>query len=110
MNIYFKRVDKKNIIYIKCDDNINDRIDEDVKVDINENEIDVFYVINKNIISYSRRLFQIIKCLIQLINLERILFEKEIMRLFYIDFFLDLIIKENDFNVHLFQVSIFDND
>ena len=64
MNICFKRVDDKNIIHIKCDDNIDDEIDKDVKVDINENEIDVLYIINKDIISYSKRLFQIIKCFI----------------------------------------------
>ena len=110
MNICPKRVDDKNIIHIKCDDNIDNEIDEDVKVDINENEIDVFYVINKDIISYSRRLFQVIKCLIQFINLEQILLENEIMRLFYINLFFNLIIKENGFNVHLFQISIFDND
>ena len=110
MNIYFRRIDNENIIHIKCDDDIDNEIREDAEIDINENEIDVFYIINKNIISYSRRLFQIIKCFIQLINLKRILFENEIMRLFYINLFFDLIIKENDFDVHLFQVSIFDND
>ena len=50
MNIYLKRVDDENIIYIKCDDDIDNKIDEDVEVDINENEIDIFYVINKDII------------------------------------------------------------
>ena len=110
MNIYFKRVDDENIIHIKCDNNIDNEIDENVKIDINENEIDVFYIINKGIISYSRRLFQVIKCFIQFINLERILLEDEIMKLFHINLFFDLIIKENDFDVHLFQVLIFDND
>ena len=57
LNICFKKIDDENIIYIKCDDNIDDEIDEDVEIDINENEIDVLYVINKNIILYSRRLF-----------------------------------------------------
>ena len=64
LNIYFKRVDNENIIYIKYDDNIDNEIDKDVEIDINENEIDVFYIINKDIILYSRRLFQIIKCFI----------------------------------------------
>ena len=36
--------------------------------------------------------------------------EDEIMRLFHINLFFDLIIKENDFDVHLFQILIFDND
>ena len=100
--MYSKRIDDENIIYIKCDDDINDRIDKNVEVGINENEIDVFYIINKDIVSYSRRLFQIIKCFIQFINLERILLEDEIIKLFHINLFLDLIIKENDFDVYLF--------
>ena len=62
--MYFKRVDNEDIIYIKCDDDIDNKIDENVKVDINKNEIDVFYIINKDIILYLRRLLQIIKCLI----------------------------------------------
>ena len=57
MNIYFKRVDDKNIIYIKCNNNIDNEIDKDVEVDINENEIDIFYIINKDTVLYSRRLF-----------------------------------------------------
>ena len=36
--------------------------------------------------------------------------ENEIMRLFYINLFLDLITKKNDFNVYLFQDLIFDNN
>ena len=36
--------------------------------------------------------------------------EDEIMKLFYINSFFDLIIKKSGFNVHLFQVLIFDND
>ena len=70
MNICFKRVDNKNIIYIKRDDDFDNEIDEDVEIDINENEIDFLYIINKDIILYSRRLLQVIKCLIQFINLE----------------------------------------
>ena len=66
----FLRIDNQNIIYIKRDDDINNEIDEDIEVDINENETDFLYIINKNVISHSRRLFQIIKCLIQFINLE----------------------------------------
>ena len=61
LNICFKRVDDQNIIYIKCDDDIDNEIDKDIEVDINENEIDVLYIINKDIILYSRRLLQIIK-------------------------------------------------
>ena len=110
MNICFKRVGDENIIYIKCDDDIGDEIDEDVEIDINENETDVLYVINKNIVLYSRRLFQIIKCFIQFINLERILLENEIIKLFHINLFLNLIIKKNGFDVHLFQILIFDNN
>ena len=34
----------------------------------------------------------------------------KIMRLFHINLFLNLIIKESDFDVHLLQISIFDND
>ena len=64
LNIYFKRIDDENIIHIKCDNNINNEIDKDVEIDINKNEIDVFHIINKDIILYSRRLFQVIKCLI----------------------------------------------
>ena len=110
MNIYLKRVDDENIIHIKCDDNIDDEIDKDVEIDINKNEIDIFYIINKDIILYSRRLLQIIKCFIQFINFKRILLEDEIIKLFHINLFLDLIIKKNDFDVYLFQVLIFDND
>ena len=40
LNICFKRVDNQNIIYIKRNDNIDDEIDEDIKIDINENETD----------------------------------------------------------------------
>ena len=64
MNIYFKKIDNKNIIYIKRDDNINNEINKDIEIDINENEIDSLYVINKDIVLYSKRLLQIIKCLI----------------------------------------------
>ena len=32
------------------------------------------------------------------------------MKLFHINLFLNSIIKENDFDVHLFQILIFDND
>ena len=110
MNIYSKRVDDENIIHIKCDDNIDNEIDKNVEIDINKNEIDVFYIINKDIILYSRRLFQVIKCFIQFINFERILLEGEIMKLFHINLFFNLIIKKNDFDVHLFQISIFNND
>ena len=70
MNICFKRVDNENIIYIKRDNNIDNEINEDIEIDINGNEIDFLYVINEDIILYSRRLFQIIKYLIQFINLE----------------------------------------
>ena len=56
LNICFKRVDNQNIIYIKRDDNIDNEIDKDIEVDINENEIEFLYVINKDIISHSRRL------------------------------------------------------
>ena len=110
MNICFKRIDDENVIHIKCDDNIDNKINENVEIDINENEIDVLYIINKDIISYSKRLFQVIKCFIQFINLERILLEDEIMRLFHIKFFLNLIIKESGFDVYLFQILIFDNN
>ena len=64
MNIYFKKIDDENIIHIKYDNNINNKIDKDVEIDINENEIDIFYIINKDIILYSRRLLQVIKYLI----------------------------------------------
>ena len=64
LNINFKKIDNKNIIHIKRDNNIDNKINKDIKIDINKNEVDFFYVINKDIILYSRRLFQIIKCLI----------------------------------------------
>ena len=64
MNICFKRADDENIIHIKYNNDINNEIDEDTEIDINENEIDIFYIINKDIILYSKRLFQIIKYLI----------------------------------------------
>ena len=64
MNIYFERIINENIIYIKRDNDINNEIDKDIEVDINENEVDFLYVINENVILYSRRLFQIIKYLI----------------------------------------------
>ena len=41
---------------MKRDDDINNEIDEDIEIDINENEIDFFYVINEDVILYSRRL------------------------------------------------------
>ena len=34
----------------------------------------------------------------------------KIMKLFHINLFLNLIIKKDGFDVHLFQISIFDND
>ena len=37
------------------------------------------------------------------------LFEDKIMKLFHIDLFLNLIIKKNGFDVHLFQILIFDS-
>ena len=64
MNICLKRVDDENIIYIKRNDNIDNEIDEDIEIDINKNEIDFLYIINEDIILYSKRLLQIIKCLI----------------------------------------------
>ena len=57
LNICLKRIDDKNIIHIKCDDDIDNEIDEDVEIDINENEVDILYVIDEGIILYSRRLF-----------------------------------------------------
>ena len=108
MNICFKRVDNENIIYIKCDNNIDDKIDEDAEVGINGNETDVFYIIDKGIISYSRRLLQIIKCFIQFANLEWVV--NEVIKLFHINLFLNLIVKKSDFDVHLLQISIFDDD
>ena len=64
LNICLKKVDDENIIHIKCDDDIGDEIDKDVEVDINENETDVLHIIDKDIILYSKRLFQVIKYLI----------------------------------------------
>ena len=34
--------------------NIDSKIDRNVEIDINKNEVDVFHIINKDIISYSR--------------------------------------------------------
>ena len=54
LNICFKRIGDENIIHIKCDDNIDNEIDEDAEVDINENKVDIFYIIDKDIVLYSR--------------------------------------------------------
>ena len=64
MNINLKRIDNENIIHIKRDDDIDNEIDENIEIGINENEIDFLYMINKNIILYSKRLLQIINYLI----------------------------------------------
>ena len=54
LKICLKKIDNKNIIYIKRDNDINNKIDKDIEVDINGNEIDFLYIINKDIISHSR--------------------------------------------------------
>ena len=57
LNINFEGVDNKHIIHIKRDDDINNKIDEDIEIDINENEADFFNIIDEDIISNSGRLF-----------------------------------------------------
>ena len=54
LNIYFKKINNKNIIYIERNNNINIKIDKNIKIDINKNKIDFFYIINKDIILYLR--------------------------------------------------------
>ena len=57
LNIYFKKVNNKNIVYIESNNNIDIEINKYVEVNINRDKINFFYIINKNIILYSRRLF-----------------------------------------------------
>ena len=57
------------------------------------------------LISNLKRLFQIIKDLIQFINLD-IIFVK-IVKLLYINVLLNIVIKKNDFNVYLFYILIY---
>ena len=57
LNINLKRINHEDLIHIKHDDDINNEIDKDIKVGINENEADFLYIINKDIVLYSRRLF-----------------------------------------------------
>ena len=56
------------------------------------------------LISNLKRLFQIIKNLIQFINLD-IIFVK-IVKLLHINVFLNIVIKKNDFDIHLFYILI----
>ena len=56
------------------------------------------------LISNFKKLFQIIKGLIQFINLDIIFIE--VVKLLHINVFLNVIIKKNDFDVHLFHISI----
>ena len=51
-----------------------------------------------------KRLLQIIKCLIQFINFD-IIFIKTV-KLLYINVFLNIVIKKNDFDVYLFYILI----
>ena len=53
-------------------------------------------------------MFQIIKNLIQFTNFN-IIFIK-IVKLLYINVFLNIVIKENDFDIHLFHVLIYNRD
>ena len=59
------------------------------------------------LISNLERLFQIIKCFIQFANFD-IIFIK-IVKLLYINVLLNIIIKKNDFDVHLFHVLIYNH-
>ena len=56
------------------------------------------------LISNFERLFQIIKSLIQIINLDIIFIE--VIKLLYINVFLNIIIKKGDFNICLFYILI----
>ena len=56
------------------------------------------------LISNFERLFQIIKSLIQFINLDIIFIE--VIKLLYINVFLKIIIKKGDFNICLFYILI----
>ena len=53
------------------------------------------------------KLFQIIKNLIQFINLD-IVFIK-IFKLLYINVFLNIVIKKNDFDIYLFHILIYNH-
>ena len=57
------------------------------------------------LISNFKRLFQVIKSLIQLINLN-IIFIK-VVELLHINVFLNIVIKKNDLNVYLFHILIY---
>ena len=57
------------------------------------------------LISNFKRLFQIIKDLIQFVNLD-IIFIK-VVKLLYINVFLNIVIKKSDFNVYLFYILIY---
>ena len=57
------------------------------------------------LISDFKRLFQIIKDFIQFINLD-IIFIK-VVKLLHINIFLNIVIKKNGFDIHLFHILIY---
>ena len=81
------------------------KVHKHIIIRFDEIKIEFFYINRKMLISNLKRLFQIIKNLIQSINID-IIFIKT-FKLLYINVFLNIIIKENDFDIHLFYVLIY---
>ena len=51
-----KEISNKNIVYIKNNNNFNNKIDKNAKVSINKNKINLLYIVSKDIILYAREL------------------------------------------------------
>ena len=97
-------IDNQNIINVKRHNDLFLKIYKHIIVRFDEIKIEFFHENRKMLISDFKKLLQIIKDLIQFINLNIIFIE--IVKLLHINVFLNIIIKKTDFDVYLFHVSI----
>ena len=105
----FVCVHNENVVHIKNNNNFDFIINENAVIDIDLNKIKIDDEIDENIESYSKKLFQIVNCFTKFANLIKFdifsFFEK-----FNVNFAINVIVKKNDFDVHLFQFSIKSDD
>ena len=106
LNIIAIEIDNQNIVYIKNNDNIYTKIRKYIIINIDRKKKLIFYKFNENIVSHSKRLFQIINFFFQFIDFIRIFFRFKFNKLLYINYLFYRIVQKNSFHVYLFEISI----
>ena len=106
LNELLVEFDDKKIVHVNNDDNLV--VEKNVLIDI-QKKIMLFEKIDQRVESNSKRLLELIKNFAK----TTIHFSLEVdifMRNFHVNFFINVLIQKNDFDIHLLYISIICND